>query len=368
MATKKLSVEVDVDTAEAKKKLQEMESSGGKSVAPKVENAADNAARVIDRLSASAQRCAEATDAETAKKKLQEIEDTGGNSAAQQVENSAERMARSMDKASAATERHAEAAEHSSGNLKQAAKAFAGMGVALATKYAEGQMEQGSPEQKAVGYIGGAVSGALAGSVAGPLGIIAGAVTAIATKFMSDKQAKQQAAEANLATNKTNRETFEEWARARAETLKFRDTLEALTNAETPLVERQKLIAEKIRELDAEEGRLRGGAKFNSSQFADKEDQKKFGENMRELQSVTQQRDQLASLAKALDKEAKREDKQKERGGSAADYSAMDALARIGGNFAGGESANTMRNLEQHSKDQLTVLREIRDKKTGGTF
>ena len=359
MATKKLSVEVDVDTAEAKKKLQEMEGSGGQSVAPKVENAADNAARVIDRLSASAQQCAEATEAETAKKRLQEIEGSGGGAAAPAVENSAERMARSMDKASAATERHAEAAEKSSGNLLQVAKSFGGMAIGMAAQYAANNMDDG-PGKTALGYGASIAQGASMGMMFGPWGALAGAALGAGKQFIAndaEEKAKQQAAK---AANAANRETLETWEKSRSQTLAFKAAVESLTNSERPLADRQREIAAAIEERMRKDERLRAGLQAESGVNGDAG---QFGRLMRDRQANAGELDALKQLAKQLEAEGN-----KERGGSAADYSAVDALARIGGSFAGGGGADTMRNLEQNSKDQLTVLREIRDKKTGGTF
>ena len=358
MATKKLSVEVDVDTAEAKKKLQEMESSGGQSVAPKVENAADNAARAIDRLSASAQRCAAATEAETAKKKLEKIEDTGGQSAAPQVESAAERMARSMEKASSSTDRHAEAAEKSSANMLAATKFFTGIGVSLASNYAASHMKQGAARD-AVEYganaVAGASAGAAVGKLGGGIGTIIGAVVGGAGgigKTWLDKSAEK------------DRYT-ESWKKSEhdyRDAKDFADFFRGLTDA----ADKSKSFAEKIDEAKQQLEHYRSVEKtlvgnvdkmISNGRYDDATAQRGY------LNENRQRQQQLEALVKSLEVE-----KAKTERGSAADYSAVDALARIGGSFAGGGGADTMRNLEQNSKDQLTVLREIRDKKTGGTF
>lgn len=362
MATKKLSVEVDVETAKAKKKLQEMESSGGSSGTQAVEGAAGNAARVLDRLSASAQRSAEATEAETAKKKLKEIEDTGGQSAVPKVESAAEKMARSMDKASAAAERHAEAAEKSSGDLMRVAKSFGGMAIGMAAQYAANSMDEG-PGKTALGYGAAIAQGASMGMMFGPWGAAAGALLGAGKQFIANDAEEKAKQKAIQAANAANRETLETWERSRRQTLAFKDALEGLSNAERPLAERQREVAAAIEERQRKDAMYRHALKVESDVFGDA---KSFGRTMRDRQANAGELDALKALAKQLDAEGKK--KKDKPAGSAADYTAVDALARVGGNFAGGDSANAMRNLEQNSKDQLTVLREIRDKKTGGTF
>lgn len=310
MANKKLKVEVELETARAKRKLQEMEDSGGQSVAP-------------------------------------------------QVESAAERMARSMDKASVATQRHAEAAEQSSGDLLRVAKSFGGMAIGMAASYAANNMDDG-PAKTALGYGASIAQGASMGMMFGPWGALAGAALGAGKQFIENDAAEKEKEKAAKAANAANRETLEQWDEARAKTLAFKAAIEGLSNVERDLAERQREVAAAIEERQQRDIELKRGLKAESGIDGDP---KQFGRLMRERQANAGELDALKSLAKQLESEGK-----KKPGGTAADYSGVDALARVGGSFAAGDSANTMRNLEQNSKDQLEVLKEIRDKDTGGRF
>lgn len=310
MANKKLTVEVELETAKARKKLQEMEDSGGQSVAP-------------------------------------------------QVESAAERMARSMDKASAATQRHAEETEKSSSNLMQVARSFGGMAIGMAASYAANNMDEG-PAKTALGYGASIAQGASMGMMFGPWGALAGGLLGAGKAFIDNDAAEKEKEQAAKAANAANRETLEQWDATRAKTLAFKAAIEGLSNTERDLAERQREVAAAIEDRTQKDKMLRAGLKAESGVDGDP---KTFSKLMRERQANAGELDALKALAKQLGAEGRNKS-----GGSAADYSAIDSLARVGGNFAAGDSANTMRNIEQNSKDQLEVLREIRDKDTGGKF
>lgn len=309
MATKKLTVEVDADVTRAKKKLVEMEQTGGESVAPRVENAA-------------------------------------------------ERMARAMDKATGATQRHAEAAEQSSGSLKQVLKSFGGMAIGMAAQYAANNMDEG-PAKTALGYGSSMAQGAAMGMMFGPYGAAAGAVLGAGKEWINQdaqdkarEKSEQDAANARLDSLESLRESIRRTREWKAET-------DRLTNADTDLTERQKELQAEIEKREKRERELRGALSGDAGPGGDA---KRFAKNMSELGKVAGETDALKALAAQLEKEGRRQ-----KPGSAADYSALDSLARVGGSFAGSEQG--FRNLQSVNEKQLETLKSIERKTTkGGTF
>lgn len=139
MANKKLKVEVELDTAKAKRQAKELESSGtgGASVST-VSPSADRASR--------------------------QIRDLG------------------------------RAAEGTQVNMKAAGKAFAGVAVGLAASYAANNMKQGTA-RTAVEYGGSIVSGASAGMMFGPIGAALGGVAGALKTFIDSQSAISKATE-----------------------------------------------------------------------------------------------------------------------------------------------------------------------------
>lgn len=126
MANKKLKVELELETAKAKQKLDDMANTGG-----------------------------------------------GGPSGPSPVDDAAKKTAREIHKLGDETEK---CKVHMSG----AVKAFAGMGVSMAMSYSANYLDQGSTARTAVEYgagiLGGAMAGGMAGSVIPGIGTVAGAV------------------------------------------------------------------------------------------------------------------------------------------------------------------------------------------------
>ncbi len=123
MATKKLKLEVELDTAKAKRQAKALEKSGGSSA-------------------------------------------TGGT-----MSNEADGAARSLKGLS-------NAASETNINMKRATRAFAGIAVGLASSYAAGHMREGSTGRTALEYAGSAVTGASMGAMVG--GPVDGAIGGLA--------------------------------------------------------------------------------------------------------------------------------------------------------------------------------------------
>lgn len=309
MATKKLTAELDIETAKAKKKLQELENSGGQSVAPQVESAAD-------------------------------------------------RMAKAMDKATVATQHHAEAAEQSSGNLKQVLKSFSGVAIGMAMSYAKNNMEDG-PAKTALGYGAAMTQGAAMGMMFGPWGAAAGAALGAGKEWINQDAQEKAQAKAEQEAAAARREALDAQTASIKATREWKATIDALTNTETSLTERQKELQAEIAKREERERELKRGLAGEAGLGGD---DKNFNKLSAERARNASEIDALKALAKQLEKET-----EKQKSGSAADYSALDSLARIGGNFAG--SDQTFRSLQRTSEDQLSTLKSIEKKVgKGGTF
>lgn len=312
MATKKLTVEVDADVTKAKRRLAEMESSGGGSMSSPIDSAAEKTAKSLDGLG-------------------RKVNDFGRS------------------------------AESASVNIKQAARAFAGMGIGMAMQYAANNMEKGSTAQRTMSYGASMAQGAAMGAmVAGTLGAAAGGALG-AGKAWIDQDAQKKAAEqaerdAAAARSDSMSSLFESIKRTR----EWKATIDGLTNTETDLVQRQRELQVELQKREEREKMLKAAVAGDAGLGGD---EKRFSKNSGELGRIAGEIDALKALSKQLEKEGNKE----KSGGSAMDYTAVDSLARIGGSFASGEDG--FRNLQKTNEEQLATLKAI-EQKTGkkGTF
>lgn len=307
MATRKLSVELDVETSKAKQKIKTLgESAGSANLA----GSADKAAKALDSTAASANKLTQASKM------------------------SAER-------------------------LRSVATTFGGLGIRMATAYAASNMQEGSAGQTAVQVGGGAIAGALQGAVAGPLGALAGGIMGLTTELISAnakaREAERARRDAIIATCDANREQLEALWAAEERTSKFKDTLKALGNIEdenTRKAEILKLIEEKKRDIDHKDSELMGATNHFGG---GKDGGVKFKKLMGERQTLTGELEQLKSLIEGFDKP-------KENGPAfRVSETATDALSRIGGNFGGErideqmldtaiKTLESMKNIEKNTK------------------
>ncbi len=310
MATKKLSVEVDLDTKKAKRKLAEMESSGGGSMSSPVDTAADRTAKSLDNLG-------------------KKVDDFG----------------RATDSAGV--------------NMKAAVKAFAGMGVGMAMSYAAKNMEQGSPEHRALSYAGNIAQGVAMGSIAGPWGALLGGGLGAAKAYLDETSQKEAEEKAAVDAAEARLKSIDSQTKQIKATREWKATIDSLTNSETYLAQRQRELQDEISKREKRESELLSGMAKESGV---KGNQETFGRLQAERGKNAAELDALKALARQLEKEGK-----KEKAGSAMDYTAVDSLARIGGSFAGSEEG--FRALQRTNEEQLATLKEI-ERKTGkgGTF
>lgn len=140
MASKKLKVEVELETAKAKKQIDTLAQDGAAPSGPSpVDEAASRTARQIRDLGDETDKC-----------KI---------------------------------------------NMKGAVKAFAGMGVGMAMNYAANYLPQGSSGREAIEYGAGAIQGASMGMMFGPWGAAIGAAGGLAKTYLDKQGEKAQHAE-----------------------------------------------------------------------------------------------------------------------------------------------------------------------------
>ena len=297
MATKKLKAELEVDTSKARQKVaREFAETGGAAAGGGVSDAAGEAARNLKNLSNGAQEA--------------------------------------------------------SVNMRAAVKAFAGMGIGLATSYAQAMMEPGSTGQRAVGYIGAMASGAMMGSIAGPWGSAAGAGLGL-IKEGFNQSAQDKAAE---KSKDDQLRSIREWERAREQTLAFKETLEQLTTEGGDAKEKMAALTaeiEKRKEIDANLANTQRHAVATG--------------NAAMLAEATAFRSRNAGQIDALGAALKQMEKQN-TGGGAADWNGVDALSSVGGMFAGaGAGARAIEDIAGTAEAQLKVLERIeRNTQEGG--
>lgn len=156
-----------------------------------------------------------------------------------------------------------------------------------------------------------------------------------AGKAYLDEDAQQKAAEqAARESAAARRDALESQTESIRRTREWKAMLDSLGDTETSLTERQRELQAEIAKREERERVLK--AALSGEAGLDGDDK-----NFNRLSA--------------------------ERGRNAADYSAFDSLARIGGNFAGSEKG--FRDLQRTNEAQLETLKSI-ERKTGkgGTF
>ena len=298
---------------------------------------------------------------EKAKRKAREV----GEAAAEGIDkaaNASERLERNLEKSS-------DSLRLSSKQLVSVAASMGGMLLGTAAKAVAAYQPQNSTAQKALDWGGsmaqGAGAGAAMGSLFGPIGTaiggLVGAVNALVGKFTDEKTKANAEAEALKKQNEANRELAETIFAAQERTEAFRKTIDSLGDSERPLADRQRELAEEIRRRTEEEARLKQNLLLGSRSDADEAAQRQFARTKNDYQANHAELERLQSLQKALANE-----KQKDPAAAFREsMTAVDALSRVGGAFAGGDLG---RDQLRVAGEQLAVLKSIDQKtaKTGG--
>lgn len=307
MANKKLKVELEFETAKAKRQAKELEQAAG----------------------------------------------SGGSSAqGGKASPAADRMADALDKASKSAGKSAESFGKVNSQALQLTKGFAGIAVGMAASYAANYATGGT--KTALQYGGSIVSGASAGATmglaAGPLGAAAGAIVgglAGGVKTYMDRDAEQS------AVAKEYREGEERYAAAKDWEAKFRDITGIGQNKQSDFItdDDERLKAEmedtakhledtkaNIKVFNGAIGRLKASLEtMIRNGDTDSEEFKKLSEDLQDHRSRLQS---LENAEKALEREAHQQQvaaakKKAEKGNDRGGFSASDALGKLGIAFAG---------------------------------
>lgn len=264
MATRKLTAEVELKTDKAKRKLQELGSGGG-----------------------------------------------GGGGDGGETSTAAHKLSQNLNRA-------AESASKLDRSSLSVVRAFTGIGIGLATRYAASHMEQGAARD-AVEYtantITGASSGAMAGMAAGPQGAVVGAIVggvvgAVSTYLDKDSEKKQHTDEWHRSEG--------DYQRAKA----FSDFYRGLTD----MTDKTKPFSERISEAEAELKKLKDAEKAitsNVDKFISNGQYDKANLERGYLGVNRQRQQQLETAIHAL--------KGAKLTGGVPFYAATDALAKVGG-------------------------------------
>ena len=298
------------------------------------------------------------TDTRQAKRELADLAngvDSGG--ASDQAASAAKRMAQGADAAAKSSRQLSQSASEGAASLKATVKVFGGMAVRMAASAAAQSLPEGSTARTTVDAAGGAIAGALQGAVAGPIGAVAGGLMGLTSALMQANAEEKARKDAILATNAANREQLEAMWKAEDRTEKFKKQLDELSKIEDPDLRRERLTsALKEREVN---GMNESDTKlFNaSSNFAGEGGDKAFREALTERSALKSEISQLKALLEQP------EARKSGGGGSSREsMSALDNLSRLGASF-GGDSGRDMLNVQ---KDQLEVLKSIDRKSTSG--
>ena len=315
MATKKLKVEVELDTAKAKRQAKELEQTAGSGGG-------------------------------------------AGGSPAQGGKTSpaADRMADALDKASKSAGKSAESFDKVNSHALQLTKSFAGIAVGMAASYAANYATGGTKTalQYGGGILSGSSAGATMGMAAGPWGAAAGAVVggvAGGVKTYMDRDA------AHSAVAKEYREGEERYAAAKDWEAKFRDITGFGQNKQSDFItdDDKRLKAEmddtakhledtktNIKMLNGAIGGLKASLEtMIRSGDTDSEEFKKLTTDLQDHRAKLQS---LENAEKALEREThqqkvaaakKAEEDKKKKNNDRGGFSAADSLGKLGIAFAG---------------------------------
>lgn len=308
MATKKLKVELELETAKAKRQAKEFEQTAGSG---------------------------------------------GGSSSAQ----GGKKLAESLDKAARSAEKSAGAFDKMSGTSARLTRGFAGIAVGMATSYAANYAT--GKTKNALEYGGSGISGAVSGAMmAGLPGAIAGGLAGVIKTYM-DKN--NEASKMTEDFRKAN-DTYEEGRLWQAKVEKMTDvgysdvslkgqdlTKDRIAKVDEKLSEANKAAEELFDKQNGLEDTIRKLLKKQADlrkKFSDlsEEDQKTLEKATEDLSKVRARKEQAESIEKSFAKQKKSlehqleqekydeaQKKNNDRGG----FSAADSLGKLGIAFAG---------------------------------
>lgn len=279
--------------------------------------------------------------------------DIGGGSKSAASASSADKLSKSLDQAAKKSNDFAGSAELLSAKTRQVVSAFAGMGVSMVLNSAAQTMKRGAGKtavEAGAGALQGAITGGMVGGVGGA--IIGGAIGAGSALFKTSQEKSRY------------KEDWQKSERDYASDKEFAKLVKSLSKASETTEDfaaKMKTVEEELAKYKAAE-RVRVAAinEYISSGKLDDADTVRTN-----LERARGRQETLETIkASLVDPKSKKEEKPEDR----ISHTAVDALARIGGNFAGGE--NGFRDLQRVNEKQVAILEKI-EQKTGnnkGTF
>lgn len=329
-------------------------------------------------------------DAETskAKQKIRELAETGGSTASTDaIASSAKRAATELGNAAKNVKSLGAEAASSSSSLKTMIRSFAGIGAGMAAGYAANYMDPGVGKTS-MGYLSAMATGASTGAALGSIipgvgtavgagiGAVAGAGKQWLDNGKSEKDWFSQYAEGEqtLKENRTWANLFSELTSVKSnfKGLDGLDELKAQLESVQAASERTSKTIEELKKAEAafveDIARLgpdRNGNFANDGLTADKRIQMAteaasgLAQTRQKLSQTEGANKQFASMIEALED---RIEEFKTAPASRASIEAMDALARVGGNFTGSDVG--FRDLQRINEKQVAILEKI-ESKTG---
>ena len=326
-------------------------------------------------------------DTAKAKRKLDELASGAGSAGVDSMSGAADRAARSLDKVSRSAGAVAEEAGKSSSSMTRLVRSFAGLGAGMAAGYAANYMSPGIAKTS-MGYAGamlvGASTGARLGSYIPGVGTVVGG--AIGSLVGAGKQW--------LDNDKTEKDWFLEyrekeqtgkeakvWAQMFEEMTSVKTHFKGISGLDELKMQLEEVNAASQRTSAAIEDLKRAEAAHIAelNELEKKEGltaEKRIDMATREaaaLETTRQKIAQTEGAAKNLSKmreslEDAIEESNKPQAEARSSFSALDALARVGGNFAGGDSG--FMKLQRVNEQQVELLKKIEAKtgKGAGTF
>lgn len=279
--------------------------------------------------------------------------DIGGGSKSAASASSADKLSKSLDQAAKKSNDFAGSAELLSAKTRQIVGAFAGMGVSMVLNSAAQTMKRGAGKtavEAGAGALQGAITGGMAGGVPGA--IIGGAIGAGSSLFKTSQEVGRY------------KEDWQKTERDYASDKEFANLIKSLSKASETTEDfaaKMKTVEEQLAKYKAvERGNVELINQYISSGKLDDADTAKTN-----LERARGRQETLETIkASLVDPKSKKEERPEDR----ISHTAVDALARIGGNFAGGE--NGFRDLQRVNEKQVAILEKI-EQKTGnnkGTF
>lgn len=267
----------------------------------------------------------------------------------------AERLSKSLDGAAKKSADFGNNAEVLSAKTRAVVGAFAGMGVSMAMQHASQNMKAGAAKTAVEAASMGLQGATMGGMAGGPWGAVIGGAAGIGSALVNASQAKSRYEE-GWKESEAQHNSDREFARL------VKSLSAASENAEEFAQKMAKVEAELDKYRQWESKHLRS---IDADIAAGKLDDADMSRGA--LGRTRQRMDILETIRAAMVKPGEAV-KEPDTPALRVSHAAVDALARIGGDFSGGDDG--FRNLQRVNEKQVALLEKI-EQKTGkgqGTF